>query len=113
MPRNYDTTTGLPYPRVRRIIIDYPESGIPTVEYEERTAIVDASGAVRLLDGRPEVRLLPLPEPTQPVGYVDPATGAQIPGSTTVQQTLIGVTSLIRRGQLLYDGETNPLQPLA
>lgn len=112
MPRNYDTTLGLPYPRVVEIVIKYPESGIPTVEYQERTAIVDAGGSVRLLDGRPEVRLLPLPAPTQPVGYVDPATGAQIPGSTTMQELLKGVTSVIRRGQLVLDGETDPLQPL-
>jgi hypothetical protein len=112
MPRNYDTTSGLPYPRVCRIVIDHHEDGTSTVTYEERTAIVDAGGAVRLLDGRPEVRMLPLPAPTHPVGYVNPATGAQIPGSTTVQQMLMGITAICRRGQMLLDGEADPLQPL-
>jgi hypothetical protein len=29
-----------------------------------------------------------------------------------VQQMLMGITAICRRGQLLLDGETDPLQPL-
>lgn len=111
MPRNYDTTNGLPYPRVTDIAIKYRETGELFVHYRERMAIVDAGGVVRLLDGGETEHALSLP--LQPVGLVNPATGAQIPGSTTVPSLLMNVTAMIRRDQLLRDGEANPLQPLA
>jgi hypothetical protein len=97
---------------VCRIVIDHHEDGTSTVDYIERTAIVDSAGAVRLLDGGGEKFRMHLPEPTQPVGLVSPATGAQIPGSVTVQSLLVGMTAMCRRDQLLRDGETDPLQPL-
>lgn len=109
MPRNYDTTNNLPYPRVTRIIIDYPESQAPTVDYVERTAIVDSSGAIRMLDGGGQQVRMQVPGATEPVGLVDPATGASIPGSTTVQELLMGITAMIRRDQLLRD--TPPAPP--
>jgi hypothetical protein len=104
MPRNYDTSNGLPYPRVTRIVIDYPESGVPTVDYIERTAIVDSAGTVRMLDGGGQLLRMQLPGPTETVGWVSPATGAPIPGSTTVQELLMGVTAMVRRDQLRRDG---------
>ena len=111
MARSYDTTLGLPYPRVGRILIDYPESGAPTVEYIERTAIVDAAGDVRLLDGVGTTHRMQIPALTQPVQLVDPATGALMGGTTTVRDLLLGITALLRRDQLLRDGVANPLVP--
>jgi hypothetical protein len=111
MPRNYDTTLGLPYPRVTRIVIEYPESGHPVVEYVERTAIVDAAGSVRLLDGGGQQVRMQMPPPLQPVQRVNPATGAVMPGTTSSRELLLGMTALIRRDQLLRDGEINPLAP--
>jgi hypothetical protein len=109
MPRNYYTTGGLPYPRVGRIVIDNLESGPLQVEYIERTAIVDASGAVRMLDGGGQQVRMHIPPPLQPVQLVDPATGAVIAGTTSVRELMLGITAMLRRDQLLRDGEVNPL----
>lgn len=109
MQRNYDTTNGLPYPRVTRIVIDYPESGIPVVEYTERTAIVDSSGTIRRLDDAGQRIVLEVPPPLEPIQVVNPATGADIPGmTTTVQDTMLNVTAIIRRDQKRRDP---PLAP--
>ena len=110
--RNYDTTSGLPYPRVTRITIDYPETGRPTVNYVERTAIVDAAGVVRMLDGGGQEVWMELPAAHQPVGLVSPATGQPIPGATTVTELLMGMTAMVRRDQLRRDGVSDPLPPL-
>lgn len=109
MPRNYDTTQGLPYPRVTRIVIDYPESGQPTVDYVERAAIVASSGAVCMLDGSGQSYRMQIPTPDKPVQLVSPATGQPIGGTTSVAQLLLAMTAMIRRDQLLRDGETDPL----
>lgn len=104
MPRNYDTTNGLPYPRVTRIVIDYPESGIPLVEYTEHTAIVDSGGTIRRLNDVGQRIMLQVPPPNEPVQVINPATDADIPGvTTTVQQTMLGITALIRRDQKRRD----------
>lgn len=53
MPRNYDTTTHKPYPRITRVEVTYAESGVPSIEYIEQMAIVDADGKVQHLATQP------------------------------------------------------------
>lgn len=112
MPRNYDTTTGRPYPRVQRIEIVYPESGIPIVHYEECTAVVDADGMVQTLAATPQRHALSLPAPTEPVQVVLPSTGAAIEGQTaTVQGLMLAMLAMIRRDQLARDAASDVPAP--
>lgn len=102
--RNYDTTNGLPYPRVSRIEIDYAEDGTPRVEYVERMAIVDTGGSVRHIDSGVSRHRLDLAAISEPVQMVNPATGEEIPGqTTTVQQTMLALLAFLRADQNLRD----------
>lgn len=103
--RNYDTTNGLPYPRIFRIEIDYAEDGTPSVEYVERMAIVDTGGSVRHIDSGASRHLLDLTAITEPVQIIDPATGEAIQGqTTTVAQIMLSMLAFLRADQLLRDG---------
>ena len=102
--RNYDTTSGLPYPRISRIEIDYAEDGTPRVEYVERMAIVDTGGSVRHIEASVTRHVLDLALISEPVQMVDPATGQAIPGqTTTVVQTMLALLAFLRADQLLRD----------
>lgn len=105
MPRNYDTTTKKPYPRVTQINIKYPTNGVPQIEYTEQMAIVDGDNVVQHLDGGAFSRTLDLAQITQPVQAVDPATGADIPGVTfTSNAVMLGLLAFLRADQKRRDG---------
>ena len=114
--RNYDTTTHKPYPRVTRIVIEYPESGIPVVTYDEHTAIVDGDNRVQMLaaTGQQHVLLIDPAKFAEPIQIVHPSTGADIPGqSITLQQIMLGVTAVVRADQLRRDAEADAVAATA
>ena len=102
--RNYDTTVGLPYPRVTRIEIEYATNGRPLIEYVERLAIVDSSGQVQHIDAGATRHTLDLSAITEPVQIVNPATGEPISGATTTgRQVMLGLLAFLRANQLRLD----------
>ena len=102
--RNYDTTKGLPYPRITRIEIEYATDGKPQIEYVERQAIVDASGQVQHIDAGATRHTLDLSAITEPVQIVNPATGEPISGATTTgRQVMLGLLAFLRSNQLRID----------
>jgi len=109
--RNYDTTKGLPYPRITKIEIDYSADGKPRIEYVERLAIVDSSGKVQHLDAYLTYHVLDLNTMTDPVQIVNPATGEPIPGATaTGQQVMLGMLAFLRGDQLARDSMADAAQ---
>lgn len=103
--RNYDTTNKRPYPRVTTVILRYPTTGVPMIEYVEQQAIVDADNVVRHLEGGVSSQTLDLTQITQPVQAVNPTTGADIPGLTyTADQVMLGILAFIRANQKKLDG---------
>lgn len=110
--RNYDTTKGLPYPRITQINITYSENGKPTIEYTERTAIVDASGSVQHIDSGATRHVLNLDAITEPVQIVNPATGEAIPGMTTTgRQVMLSLLAFLRADQKRRDAPPAPVIP--
>jgi hypothetical protein len=108
MPRNYDTTTQHPYPRITEVTLSYPKSGDPTVEYVERMAIVDGSGHVQHLDNGSTRQVLDLAAINEPVQIVNPATGQPIPGMTvTRQQVMLGLLAFLRADQVRRDADAD------
>lgn len=105
MPRNYDTTTGMPYTRVDKLEIDYLQ-GAAQVKLHESTSVV-LGGLVRKLSGGESVLAVHLPitseTATAPIALVDPATGHPTGGTTTLAQAVMVLTALCRQQQLLRD----------
>ncbi|MEN9885470.1 MAG: hypothetical protein RL758_48 [Pseudomonadota bacterium] len=108
MPRNYDTTKRIPYPRITEVTLRYPESGLPVVEYTEVMAIVDATGQVQHLDRGATRHVMDLTAITEPVQIPDPATGQPIPGQTAEKrQVMLGLLAYLRADQLRRDAEAD------
>ena len=104
--RNYDTTNGLPFPRVSSVHFTYPTEGNPLMTYNERNAIIDASGQVHFIDGgeRQCTFEVDFSKALDPIHLIDPKTGTVIAGATTtIQELLLGLTALIRGDQAERD----------
>jgi hypothetical protein len=73
--------------------------------YNERNAIIDASGAVHFIDGgeRQCTFEVDFSKALDPIHLIDPKTGATIPAETTIQELLLGLTALIRQDQFNRD----------
>ncbi len=106
MPRNYDTTTHKPYPRVTRVEIDYSQQGLPTLQYVERMAVVDGENHVQHIDAGATRHTLDLASITEPVKLVHPSTGAEIAGQTVTSQSLmLGLLAFLRADQMRRDAQ--------
>jgi hypothetical protein len=106
MPRNFDTTTQKPYPRISGVHISYPTSGMPLLTYTERDAIVDADGIVHFIDnGERQCSVeIDMAKRDEPIQLVNPATGAAIPGAfTNIKQIIMVITAMIRADQAKRD----------
>lgn len=106
MPRNYDTTTHKPYPRITRIEIDYAADGAPHVEYVEQMAVVDGDGKVRHIDNTLSRNVLNPMLLNDPAQIVDPNTGIAIAGQMVTQQDLmLGLLAFLRADQIQKETE--------
>ena len=111
MPRNYDTTSHKPYPRITEITIRYTTSRIPSIEYVEQMAILDGNGNVQHLDASTSRHVLDLNKITEPVQVVDPATGQPIANQTvTQQQIMLGLLAFLRADQNKRDIANDPVE---
>ncbi len=107
MPRNYDTRNHQIFPRVERIEIQYPASGVPSIAYTERQAVV-LEGHTQFLDGQAQLIGLRINPPNfaDRIPLVNPATGEEIPGQTTsLQDVLMAITAVLRNDQLSRDAK--------
>lgn len=103
---NYNTTLGLPYTRVSEVSIKDYGNGVLTLEYFEKTAILDAGGVVHHLTDPTEKNVLDISKITEPVQAVNPATGEDITGMTfTYDQVFLGILAFIRQDQKRRDAE--------
>ena len=107
MSRNYDTTQHKVFPRVTNIIIQYPESGVPVVTYDEVQAIVDGDGKVQHLVAAPSRYTLQINPPSfnDRIGHVNPPTGDSLPGDTSLRDLMMDITAVIRNDQKRRDAE--------
>lgn len=104
MPRNYDTTSHKPYPRVTLIEIKYDRAGVPSAEYIEQLAVVDGNGEIQHIDESASRYALEFGLITEPVQLVSPVTGEAIPGKfTTTQDLMLGLLAFLRADQLRRD----------
>lgn len=105
MPRNYDTTKGLPYTRVDKLEIEYLPGAAAVRIHESSSAVL--GGLVRKLSGGDNMFAVYLPitseTATAPIPLVDPATGQPTGGTTTLGQAVMVLTALCRHQQHLRD----------
>ncbi len=112
MTRNYDTRTGI-YPRIDRIEIEYPATGLPVIHYVERQAVL-ISGETKFLDTTPERHTLQIDPTAAGIPLVHPTTGEVIAGQqVSVQQLMLGMTAVLRADQLRRDAQDTAPAPAA
>lgn len=112
MPRNYDTTSGLPYVKVVQLSINDIEGIRAKPNYTERVAIVDASGQPRVLDEAAATHPIDLDKLDWPVPRRNPVTGAVIPGQFVTREGLmLDNFSVVRAAQLARDADDAAGQP--
>jgi hypothetical protein len=115
MSCNYDTRNNQIFPRIERIEIQYPASGIPSITYTERRAVV-LDGKTQFLDGAAHPYPLHIEPPkfSDRIPLVNPATGELIEGQTTsLKEVLMGITAVLRNDQVRRDAEAQALADAA
>lgn len=108
MPQNFDTTNGLPWPRVSRIVIELDTDGNGFGEYTERMAVTTTDGAIRYLEDPGTCHNIEIPasDMTNPVPMVNPATGDNIGQSTNAQMFYMCALALIRDHQKARESQS-------
>jgi len=100
--RNYNSSqAGVPYVRVSKIIIEYPEPYKAVVTCTEVEAVKLADNSVRKLVDLGELRFEVNPNQMADVlNVVNPDDGSVIPDTTvTKQQVMLGILAVIRDAQ--------------
>ncbi len=106
--RNYDTTNGLPFVRIRRITADYSPNVPPSISYDEERAMVDSDRKVHSLsEVAVKHTLIVSPGSVETrIGLIDLDTGEPVEGTTSLMDLIMGIGALIRADQLRRDTET-------
>lgn len=100
---NYDASqVGVPYVRVDKITIHYPDGGqVPWAVIDQTLAVKLADGTVRTLQ-----RLSPLQrafdlqnDGNLPIPLVDPTTGAPLGPNTTLNTVMLNILAVVRKEQ--------------
>lgn len=104
MTRNYDTTAGLPWPRISGITMEIDEAGNGTAVYVERMAVT-VDGTVRYLADPETCHRIDVAasQMLAPVPLVDPATGADLGQDTSAHALYMAALALIRADQKVRD----------
>jgi hypothetical protein len=90
---------------VSRVLIDYAQSGIPTVNVIQTGAVTMADGSVQWIPLPPNVsstltfQLDLVNNAATPIPEVDFTTGATLSTNTSLEQVLLGVLAIIRQQQ--------------
>lgn len=102
---NYDSSqVGVPYVRVHRITINYPESGLgllPSASLEQSLAVKLADGTSRKLADLPTIsRSFDLTnDGNDAIPLVDPTTGVPLGANTSLNQVMLVLLAVVRNEQ--------------
>jgi hypothetical protein len=105
MTRNYDTTNGLPYVRAGLITIFYgtDDDNIATVSFTENLALIDSASKTNILKSNEgtlnTIGISKNDISTQSFDLINPATGALLGQTMSLQSLFVGITSYIRKIQ--------------
>jgi len=106
---NYDPSqVGLPYVRVTRLTIDWPDSvgePQPTASIEQSRAVKLLDGSIRTLDTLPTLGVkLDFTNGDIPIPLVDPETAQPLGMDTSLNQAFVQVLAVIRKYQIETQG---------
>ncbi|MDE2098906.1 MAG: hypothetical protein KGL39_16755 [Patescibacteria group bacterium] len=100
---NYDATqVGVPYCRVSRIFINYPDNGqAPSLTIEQCLAVRLADGTPRKLENLPSIDVpIDMSKAQEPIPLIMPETDSPIPDKfTNLQQVYMCVLAFVRAAQ--------------
>lgn len=101
---NFDASKmGVPFLRAHRITILYPDNNqMPEAVVEQSLAVLLADGTVRKLEDV-EAIIIPLDlaaHGNDPVPLIHPTTGAALGPSTTMNNVVLQIFSVIRKAQM-------------
>ena len=103
---NYDASqVGVPYARVHKITILYPDKGMPpSVSLEQSLAVKLADGKVQKIEDMPTLtaQLDMVGNASSPI--VHPDTGAPVGPSTNLQSVLLQILAVVRSIQIQQQG---------
>ena len=104
MPANYDASqVGVPFVRVDKITIHYPDNGVlPWAVIEQTLAVKLADGTVRTIEKLPSLQSTfdLANDGSDPIPLVSPETGAQLGPSTTLTGVMLNILAVVRKVQL-------------
>ena len=105
---NYDASqVGVPYTRVHRIEIQYPDNGqMPSATLHQSLAVKMADGKIRRLED-----LSPIgvqfdfsANGSTPIPLVSPDTGAALGPTTTLNMVMLSILAVVRQAQIAAGG---------
>ena len=101
---NYDSSqVGVPYVRVHKIIIHYPDNGqLPWAVIDQSLAVKLADGTIRKIEDLPSLqRAFDLAnDGSDPIPLVSPETGAALGADTSLNQVMLAILAVVRKEQL-------------
>lgn len=103
---NYDASqVGVPYVRVDNLVIQYPKSGLPFVTLEQTKCVKLSDGTIAQIDVMPSISFPVdlIANANTPIPIVNPANGAALGPSTTLQGTMLSILAIVRQQQLLLN----------
>ena len=106
MSVNYNPSqVGVPYVRVQRLSIDYPDGGkTPTAYIEQALAVKLADGSVRVIENLGGFGVtLDFTQGDAPIPMIDPDTAQPLGQDTTLHQAFLHVLAVVRSEQLKHD----------
>lgn len=106
MVYNYDSTNvGALYVRTNKIVIEYPENGIPNVEISQDIAVKLIDGTVAIVKPLHPIYfgLDLIGHGSDPIPLVDPTSGGSLGINTNLNQLFIGILAVIRQQQLIQN----------
>lgn len=109
MSTNYDPSQiGVPYVRVGRLTIDWPDSvqgAVPTAKIEQTLAVKLADGSIRTLEKMPDVSVqLDFAKGNDPIPLINPENGVPLGADTCLNQAMLTVLAVIRQHQIIAQG---------
>lgn len=99
---NYNgSQIGVPYTRVSRLTIEYPDIGIPSVLIEQAEAVKLADNTIREIQNLGSFKCdLDFTKGDDPIPLVSPVDGSLLGIDTTLNKVFVGVLAIIRQEQL-------------
>jgi len=104
MTMNYNgSQVGVPYVRVHKITIDYPDKGLnPSAVLEQSLGVKLADGTIhKLQDLQPiGVTFDFAADGTTPLPLISPEDASHLGANTTLQEVMLGILAVVRSEQI-------------